>query len=178
MAKQLDKFGGWLRFFQITNIVTVLIIIVVALFMLLATAGSLIGLDIAYALYSLVSIAELGVALYFTVRILKLLPNRSEETPDKIRNFLKLEVIFMLIFTAVELPLSHWADGGDSVPDLLRGAFQGICYFVIWSKYFGQSLRVHEYYSEEARSTVKRAVLPESLRGQRKMEEVVRSVNN
>lgn len=150
MAKPINQFGGWLRFFQVMNIIAVIALPILSLFLLFAVGGTLATGDPFGALYFGIGIVEMVAAFVISIVILIELSKRDIAVPRKIQKLLTIEVAFAVICGGIVVPLSDFSPAleSDAIIDTLKGIVQSIGYFVVWNKYFGQSRRVQAVYSQ------------------------------
>ena len=153
MAKPLNEFGGWLRFFQITNIIgTVFLIIVIAL-SILSTVSLLITAEYKEVVGMIVMTIDITITVGFTIMILWNIKKKDESTPAKIRYYLLLILIFSLVFLVIEIPVTNWiCDRKLSFINFqyFQDAARSVIFCLIWMSYFKKSKRVSLYYNNRS----------------------------
>lgn len=139
-----SSIGGWLRFFQVINILSVVMVGIVI--MIVIGVGFLEGFETQEAIDILFSLPELIPSVIFSVLILRVLSVQSEETPFKISAYLKYNVsIAVLVF--VFLMVLFFSEIISERPESLLGS---LIYYYIWTSYFKKSVRVKEFYGSNA----------------------------
>ena len=132
--------GGWLRFFQVTNIISIgifgLLIIAVIGLGLLEGFGSQETIDV------LASIAEVIPPLVFSFLILRILGDSDEGTPFRINTYLKYSISATAVVFMAAMGL-FFLDVTTERPESLLGS---LIFYYIWTSYFKKSARVKEYY--------------------------------
>ena len=153
MVKPLNEFGGWLKFFQIINIFSLILVTLYFLSTLYFTAG-------AFSLKNpLTNELKLSIAFmftlfpalfYYTFKILKSLKTKSMHVPDEISGYIKYILLFSVIAGVVEITLFASPDLLKLVYDLFRSLIQPIAINIIWLMYFRKSVRVKEFYGQNS----------------------------
>jgi hypothetical protein len=91
-----------------------------------------------------IAITDLAVTLYFTVQILKIIKGRDSGIPDKIIYYMKMIMIFSLVFLAVEIPVILWANDGQWMKEdtqSVRASLQTVITYFVWREYFRELRR-------------------------------------
>lgn len=150
MAKPLNEFGGWLRFFQIANIIGIVIgfimvlIFIAAFFLSLADGENFSNLDKATFIFIMI---EIPVFMYFTVRILQYLKIKSPDTPGNISKMIQYILILTIITGVIEFAVYlSFHNASDQLFDTVKGTIQSLISATIWLTYFKKSVRVKQHY--------------------------------
>ncbi len=149
MAKPINEFGGWLRFFQISNIIS---LIIFPFLLILMFIEIFIDFNYKQAIEFSIVIIDLVITMYFIIKILGIVQKNDSEVPERIIYYLKMIMIFSLIFLIFEIPATLWANNGEWTNDdsaSVRGSLQSIITFLIWRSYFRKSKRVNLYYQNK-----------------------------
>ena len=149
-AKPLNEFGGWLRFFQVTCWLNVVVLVLVLPVFLIALFAENKPAGIAE---DLSMVADAAVSLYLIRRILQVVQVPAKESSENIRGWLKIMLGLSLGFVALNLVIAYWKHGGawsKDAEDVLRGAKAGVGWPLIWLGYFQQAKRVKAFYGEAA----------------------------
>lgn len=149
MAKPLNEFGGWLRFFQVVNLIGVIIFPII---LLLVVIGTFTDYNYKNAVESLVTMVDIAISVYFSIRILQIIKKRDISVPAAIIKYLLLIMIFSLVFLAIEIPIILWANDGQwtqADTASARSSLQTVVSYLIWSAYFRKSKRVDLYYGNK-----------------------------
>ncbi len=153
MVKPLNEFGGWLKFFQIINVFSLILVALYFLSTLYFTAGALSSKN------PLTNELKLSIAFmftlfpalfYYTVRILKSLKIKSSHVPDEISRYIRFILLFSVIAGVVEITLFVSSDISKLVYDLFRSLIQPVVINIIWLMYFRKSVRVKEFYGQNS----------------------------
>jgi len=143
----MDKythFGGWLRFYQIINIIS---LVIFGLFFLAGIAFSFLGYyESGESTDMIAALVESIPGLFISIVAIKLLTVKSPQTPNKMVKMLGYYVTATIVIYAVlfylhkteqisEKPLSFWGS---------------VIYYYIWSSYFKKSKRVNGYFGANA----------------------------
>ena len=141
---RLYSFGGWLRFYQMINIISV---VFVGVIVLAVAAFEIMG---AYEENELketfIYFFEFLPDFIIPIMILRILKIKDEKTPDQVVKFLGYYVAVSLLLYGIyyylfetnmvaEKPVSFWSS---------------VIYYFIWSSYFKKSKRVKAYYGANA----------------------------
>lgn len=148
MAKPIDEFGGWLRFFQVTNIIAVVVLLAAMLIYLLATLASAMEGSLVEVGYYGVSVIQVAISAVLSVLVLIQLTKRNRSVPEKIKKLLTIEVLVAIGCGVVLVPISSAYENIDpeAVSETVKGIGQSIGYYLIWSRYFTVSERVHSVF--------------------------------
>jgi hypothetical protein len=155
MVKPLNEFGGWLKLFQIINVFSMILVTLYFLSTLYFAAGAFSSKN------PLTNELKLSIAFmftlfpalfYYTFKILKSLKIKSSHVPDEISGYIRYILIFSVIAGVVEITLFASPDISKLVYDLFRSLIQPIVINVIWLIYFRKSVRVKEFYGQNATS--------------------------
>jgi len=147
MAKPLDEFGGWLRFFEITSWIGVVVISGLCMFLLLALAGVERTGDF---MSILISAVDSIVYVVLMIKLLKIIRIKDPETPSKVVGFLKLVVLFTVLFTVCDIISAYFFFDKKEFLELAgvngKAITQAVFWFLVWRSYFTKSKRVEAYY--------------------------------
>jgi hypothetical protein len=145
MEKPFNEFGGWLRFFWITN-----------LLIFITTSLVFIMNCLSYALRENVVLCagfimlQLGFFLdaVFAFKILQYLKERNPANPNKILLLLFASMLISLpgLCFIESMPFEIIKPSSNSIISITQ---QGM-YLLVWSMYFRESKRVKTFYGENA----------------------------
>ncbi len=137
-------FGGWLRFYQVINVISLVIFALVlgAMGWFYLTEPFAIGTSLDVG----VAVLEMIPGILVSGLSIKYLAVKDERTSQKLADTLRYYpiasiAIYALVFglyemeKVIEKPISFW---GSAI------------YYLIWSSYFRKSVRVKEYYGDNA----------------------------
>lgn len=147
MEKPLHEFGGWLRFFQVTNIIGVIVLLPMIVFLIIF---SLAMFEIKQFISSSAVVVDLLISFYLILRILKILKVINTDTPGKIMKYLVWFIIFTLIFMVIEIFVALWVNGGgwtSADNSSVRASIGSMFSCIIWISYFKNSKRVKQVYT-------------------------------
>ena len=150
MAKPLNEFGGWLRFFQITNIIGVVLLGISIFMSTLAIADFFIEQNYKEVIELTVIALDIIITFILTLKILWVLKIRDKCIPVTIRRCLLWILIFSIIFLGVEISVVYWINGWKLLNEdyqSFRGSIQTVVFCLIWISYFKKSKRVSLYYN-------------------------------
>jgi len=136
--------GGWLRFFQVINVISIVMIGIVM--MIVVGVGFLEGFESQEVVDIFFSLPELIPSVIFSVLILRVLGVQGEETPFRISAYLKYNVSITVVVFIVLMAL-FFSDVISERPESLLGS---LIYYYIWTSYFKKSVRVKEFYGRNA----------------------------
>jgi len=154
MAKPLNEFGGWFRFFQIINIIGVVLLGISVLLSTLAIASFFLQQNYKGAIELIIMILKIIVTMILALKILWILKIKDECIPVTIRRCLLWILIFSIIFLGVEISVVYWINGGKLLNEdyqSFRGSIQTVIFCLIWMSYFKISKRVSLYYNTTVR---------------------------
>ena len=159
MAKPLNQFGGWLRFFQISNWIWVILNIFSGLgFVIMALSEGMF--------HPIMSSLFLFSATYLTIQFLRIIKDQSKSTPTKVSTKLTWIISLAIIFGSCEIIMvlqgSNWT-WTQEAHEALMPYFQAIVSLLIWIIYFSISKRVNAYYGENSQNSVSRIWAVSSL---------------
>ena len=143
MAKPLNEFGGWLRFFQVTCWLTLIIFAVNGA---LAVAAVFNQFSFQKLIVFSVLLAGVVVILSLLWKILRLLKVQSPKTPEQIAKKISLVAICAVIFSLVDTFSGLWLFQMSLSFSSLMGLLRPIVWFLVWSSYFKKSKRVNSHY--------------------------------
>ena len=147
MAKPLNEFGGWLRFFQVTCWLTV-VVFVVNVF--LSVAAILKQFSLQRVLVFSVLITGIAIILSLLWKVLRLLKVKSPEVPAQIIKKILLVTVFTVAFSLVDVLSGLWLYQTSPSASSLVGLVRPIVWYLIWSTYFRKSKRVQAHYGVNA----------------------------
>lgn len=142
--EKLLSFGGWLRFYQVINYLSIIFtLLIFAMVSVFYAMGEYAEGEIFEALIAGI---ELLPDLVVSIMVLKILSKPNKFIPTRVVTLLTYYVgasllmygcVYYLFKTevVVEKPTSFWAS---------------VIYYAIWSSYFRKSKRVKAYYGENA----------------------------
>jgi len=132
--------GGWLRFFQVVNVLSIVIGGLVLLG--LSAMVILVGFDEEGIADVVAACAEMFPAILFSVLIVRVLGDRNENTPARVAQLLKYN-FSAAAFVFIAVMALFFADVVSEKPTSILGS---LLYYYIWTSYFKKSKRVNEYY--------------------------------
>ncbi len=135
-----EKIGGWLRFFQIINILGVVIFVVI--FALAIPIMLIIGGSPGDWIDMGAVLVESLPAVIFSILILKRLGLRSEGTPNVITKYIALGALSSVVVAAG----LYFAYNGGHISEKPSSVLGSFVYYLIWTSYFKRSKRVHSFY--------------------------------
>lgn len=141
---QKPLIGGWLRFFQVINVLGLLFSVFVVLsfpVMHLYVEGVI---DSSADLFAI--LFELAPGLVTTFLIVRALPKNDAGVPDRIKALITYYVGFTVLFYGILTALLK-AGYITEKPTFIVG---DIIYYLIWVSYFQKSKRVRVYYGANA----------------------------
>lgn len=159
MAKPLNQFGGWLRFFQVVNILG-LVVMPIAVIISLVAGVAMLGLGDPFGfLYFGIGIVDLSVYFALTIMILIQLSKRESTVPAKIQKLLTIQVAVSIVLGLSMIPISDFSPniGTETALEIFRDIGRAISFYVVWNMYFGKSERVQAVFAEKG-STSSRKV--------------------
>jgi len=136
--------GGWLRFFQVCNVLAIVIFGI--LLLTIVALGLSEGFTSEDTLSLLVSFVEVIPAFVFSILILKIIKDRDEETPFRISGYVKYNTVIALVIFIASMALFYL----DVTPERPQSLLGTLIYYYIWTSYFKKSVRVKEYYGSSA----------------------------
>lgn len=153
MAKPLNEFGGWLKFFQIINVFLIILILLYFVSTAYFAAGAFSSkIPFTKELkLSIVFMFTLFPLLYFfTGKILRLLKVKSPEVPDDISRYIVYIIIVSVSAGIAEILFFHSGDFSKFIFSIFKSVIQPLVINIIWLAYFRRSKRVKEFYGENA----------------------------
>ncbi|MDH4127516.1 MAG: hypothetical protein OEV44_02095 [Spirochaetota bacterium] len=149
MVKSLEEFAGWLRFIQAVNWVLIIFGVFGIGFLVFLVIRDIAGLPVAIFI-----IIDLIVTIYLTFKIIKLLKERSSESPNKII----MLFLWILAATVICVVLEWLMSLIFQIPSYLNVSSKmaiklvgrPLIPFLFCSAYFKQSKRVKAYYGSNA----------------------------
>jgi len=134
--------GGWLRFFQITNYISLILGGIIAIVMSLSIflEDGLFETQLDLASF----ILEISPSLIFSFLILKVIKKREPHIPAKIKKYIGGYVVMSLLITL----LLNYLHSSGLITDKPTTVLGDIIYYAIWVSYFKRSKRVAEYYGQ------------------------------
>jgi len=147
MAKPLNEFGGWLRFFQVICWLT-LIVYGVNVFVI---TGLVLDQPTPQKIFSfVVLIFGIGFLLFLIWKILRLLTVKAPEIPGRIVKKMLVFTIVAALFSLADTCFSYWIYGMALSFRDARDFLRPIAWYLIWSSYFRKSKRVVAHYGANA----------------------------
>ena len=141
---KFQTFGGWLRFYQALNIISITFIVLMTL---------MVGVFSAYGEYAegelfeqMIAAIELIPDLLITVMILRIIKIKEKDIPTRIVKYLGYYVAASLVMYA----FVYYLFKTGVVEDKPMSFWGSVIYFLIWRAYFNRSRRVEGYYGENA----------------------------
>ncbi len=141
---KFESFGGWLRFLQVINyisvIFTVLMVLMVSVFFILDeyADGELFE--------SVIAFIELIPDMVLAVVILLIIEKKNKDVPSKIIKYLGIYIVASIIVYAFVFYLYKT----EAIVEKPIGFWGSVIHYWIWSSYFKKSKRVNVYYGENA----------------------------
>ena len=151
MAKPLDQFGGWLKFFYVMQWASV---ISWTIFTLLFVLSIFAADNFSEAIEFVIAIFDAIIALILYIKIIKVMKKKETYTPNRIIKLMTWLVIFSAIFAACEGLLYYLTLGIKGLTELAetgKGLFRILIWYTIWTNYFKRSKRVLAYYGKNAK---------------------------
>lgn len=154
MAKPLHRFGGWLKFFNLS-------LWFAAIFMTGTTILLTVSIFKSESVFEfsayLISIFDGVVSIVLNILILKIMKKKSIDTPSKMVKLMAYLVGFSALFVICLIMLYSLVlkmDAAAPVAEEGKGIFSVIIWFLIWSSYFKKSKRVFSYYSKNVENSM------------------------
>ena len=143
--EQYFHMGGWLRCFQVLNIISVVIF---ALIVLAVGGFAVMGYYTNDEIFDVAaSFVESLPGIIFAVLILKYVSKKAPGTPAKINKFLECYVIStILIYAAL-----YYLHSTEQITEKPISFWGSVIYAWIWITYFKKSKRVNGFYGENAK---------------------------
>jgi len=135
--------GGWLRFYQITNYLSLILgtILVICMPIGLFLIDDLFEKELDVVALLL----EISPSILFSFLIIKVIKIRETHIPAKIKKYIGGYVFMSLLITLV----LRYLYSLELITDKPTPTFLGdIIYYAIWVSYFKRSKRVAEYYRQ------------------------------
>ncbi|MCP4134727.1 MAG: hypothetical protein GY754_27380 [bacterium] len=153
MAKSLKEFGGWLRFFQVTLIIGLIVSILVIVFSAMALSKGKADFSTKHlSLYSL-SIALIIAQIFCIFKILKMMSISTLQIPDQLYYYMKVLLVIALISLGGHVLIRLFNDesvfGGPN-SNYIFDSIRGIVITFIWMRYLARSKRVKAFYGKNA----------------------------
>lgn len=142
--ERLVSFGGWLRFYQVINIISVVFIGIVIL--AIVAFGFMEAYDDNEFSEAIIGIFEFLPDLIFSIAIIRILTTQNQGIPGKIVKYLGYYLAASLLAYAV----FYYLFKIEVVTEKPVSFFGSVFYYFIWSSYFKKSKRVKAYYGENA----------------------------
>lgn len=148
MAKPLDQFGGWLKFYYITKwlaaILGFLAIVVFALAIIVSEALP----EMAYQFLYLLDGVALTVTSILVIRILRV---KEQTVPKKVIRLILVYAVITVVLTVIQMYMVNEFAMKDIVvanelKELGRGMIKTLIWTAFWANYFKKSKRVISYY--------------------------------
>ena len=150
MVKKIDEFGGWLMFFLVSLWFNFIVIILAGGMLFLTLFSPKIPADFFMSLMLLLRYLICGFIFF---RLIKIVKNKEEVTPDKVGKFLGGYLLISILFI-----LFLWLFSNNIETTMIAQLRKSIISFmppivygVIWMAYFVQSKRVSAYYGRNGR---------------------------
>ena len=154
MAKPLHQFGGWLRFFQIANIISLIIgglafILVLYVYFEASSSNQYIpDVETAAIIFGVI---KMPVFFYLTIKVLGHLKVKSPSSPEDVSRFIRYALIFAIVSSAVEVMVySNYDNSSNQIFESVKLVIQSIISAAIWLSYFKKSVRVKKFYGKNA----------------------------
>lgn len=151
MAKPLDQFGGWLKFFYIMQWVAIILQTIFTLlfaFSIFRTENTNKIIELLIAFFG----GLVGVILY--IGIVNVTREKSTYVPSRIIQLMRWVVIFTVVFAVCEGLLYYLTLGTEGLSNLIetgRGLIRILIWYFIWTNYLKESKRVLAYYGQNAK---------------------------
>jgi len=147
MAKPLDQFGGWLKFYYVMQWIAVFLA-VTGIMLMLATIASKSNAE---RLYIQLLVLESIIAIIILVLIQRCVKIKDPTIPKRIINLLLVLLGVALVFTVFQALAVYYfpypgIDIAKELKDLSRHAASSASTCAIWISYFKKSRRVAAYY--------------------------------
>jgi hypothetical protein len=145
MSKPLNAYGGWLRFFYITNWIQIVSLV----YVVLVLSPGLFGRPL-NAVYWFTFVIDSGLRVFFVYKTIKAIKNQEGSVPNRI---VRLLACVLLIPCLVAIPKIYCARLVAGVPGVRAAVITVInvaIWFCIWVAYFRKSKRVFAYYGKNA----------------------------
>jgi len=138
-------FGGWLRFFQVMNIISVVIVVLLLLLVASELLFDFLELGNDIEMYTL--FIEVLIVLSYSTATLKILKIQNQTIPQTLNKYLTVYFIASMLMFGINLLLYYY----DYLEEKPESISSDIFYYLIWIFYFKKSKRVNEYYGANAR---------------------------
>jgi len=148
MAKPLDEFGGWLFYFYIMRIIS-LICTVILLLLIFTQVLFLSDINQIALLERLMSSVYYIIYFFITFNILRNIKIKLNITPHKIVNYLKTLLIITLIALPIEFIITYLINDKTMTPagfNIIFNFLLFVAFCLIWIEYFKYSDRVELFY--------------------------------
>ena len=153
MAKSLNQFGGWLKFFYITQWIVIILCVVFTLQVVLLIFGAENTNEMIEFLFA--SLKSL-ITLILFIKIIKRIKKRDVSIPNQIVKLMTWVVMFTVIFAICEGFMYYLTLGREGLSNLTKmgeDLFRILIWYAIWASYFKKSQRVFSYYGKNAGKT-------------------------
>jgi hypothetical protein len=145
MSKPLNEYGGWLRFFYITNWIHIVSLVYVVLIFLPLLSGR--PLDSFYWFSFLV---DSGLRVFFVYKIVRVIKKQEVDTPDRIARLLTCVLLVPCFVVVPKIYFARLVAGAPGVRAAVITVINAAVWFCIWTAYFRKSKRVLAYYGKNA----------------------------
>lgn len=150
MAKPLDQFGGWLKFFYIIQWLNFILwgITILAIMLAIFIAGSA-----AKVIEYLISFFNVIAIVFLCFRIIKIVRKKETSTPKQIIKLMTWIVFTVSIFAFFEGIFYYFTlgiNGLSNLSETFRDIIRILTWYAIWTNYFKKSKRVAAYYGANA----------------------------
>jgi len=139
---KFEFFGGWLRFYQILNVLSIIVLIVALGFLLFLSFTE------SFSNQNLIDFAMIGLEstpiLLLSIFTLKILNKKEGEVPGKVKSYLD----YYLSATVVIYVILYISFSKGQITEKPTPLLGDIIYYFIWTSYFKKSKRVKVYYGK------------------------------
>ena len=150
MAKPLDQFGGWLKFFYVMQWVSV---VAWGIFTLLFVLSILGAENFHETIEFSIAFFDALITLILCIKIVRAIKRKDTYIPNRMIQLMTWLVIFTALFAVCE-GLFYYAtlgvEGLSNLAETGKGLFRVLIWYVIWTDYFKKSKRVLAYYGQNA----------------------------
>jgi hypothetical protein len=145
MARPLNEFGGWLKFFYITMWIGLVALPIYMLLLLPGLFGGARG-----AVYWLVILIDDAICVFLGYKIIRAIKKREADTPNRLIRLLAFVLLVGVIFAVPEIYFGRIVRGMEGVWEVVKAVIKVIIWFFVWTTYFRKSKRILAYYGKNA----------------------------
>ncbi len=148
MAKPLDQFGGWLKFFFVVEWIS---IVLGSIFSVAFIAGIVTMEGMADKGYNLLYLIDTVIMVFISMKIVRIIKIKEQTVPQRIIKFLFIYAGATLAITAIQFIILYQFPMKDVVVDkeavdLGKATIKALVWIAFWANYFKKSKRAITYY--------------------------------